>query len=336
MEVVPGDRVEEGMTYLDWNITRERENGLQRSNENVWSRFRDMEEKYFVQKFGKLIESTKDHKPDQTMARNFQNLLNNFKKNLFCFSKESSENKVAVVGAGKIFTGLVGKGNIKDLIRSVILLWIEKIKLECQIKGVQRVCEEWIAAENMGKGLIARKKLNMERSKENDIRYIEAKEEFIVPEVKECFEQLSQESEQNNINLSIGPLRTRCRNGSKKHVPENHRREKKTLISLISNLKYCCLLENNQVVSQLFVFYDKMSWEADSVRVRERILSGLEEWPFISLDSEGKGAWYQVGYYARAGWECICFCAFFPEDLMELLESNKTILTGKDVHTELG
>ena len=234
MEVVPGDRVEEGMTYLDWNITRERENGLQRSNENVWSRFRDMEEKYFVQKFGKLIESTKDHKPDQTMARNFQNLLNNFKKNLFCFSKESSENKVAVVGAGKIFTGLVGKGNIKDLIRSVILLWIEKIKLECQIKGVQRVCEEWIAAENMGKGLIARKKLNMERSKENDIRYIEAKEEFIVPEVKECFEQLSQESEQNNINLSIGPLRTRCRNGSKKHVPENHRREKKTLISLIS------------------------------------------------------------------------------------------------------
>ena len=58
MEVVPGDRVEEGMTYLDWNITRERENGLQRSNENVWSRFRDMEEKYFVQKFGKLIEST--------------------------------------------------------------------------------------------------------------------------------------------------------------------------------------------------------------------------------------------------------------------------------------
>lgn len=68
------------MTYLDWNISKERENSLKRSKENICSRFRDMEEKYFVQKFDKLIEGNKDLKSDQTMALNFLNLLNNFKK----------------------------------------------------------------------------------------------------------------------------------------------------------------------------------------------------------------------------------------------------------------
>ena len=55
MEVVSGDRVAEGMKYLQWDIENEREKGVKKKEENVWSRFKNMEEKYFAMKMSELV-----------------------------------------------------------------------------------------------------------------------------------------------------------------------------------------------------------------------------------------------------------------------------------------
>ena len=111
----------------------------------------------------------------------------------------------------------------------------------------------------------------------------------------------------------------------------NDKKNGSKLISLLSELKYTCLVENNQVAAKIMVYTDEHEWQKDQERVIMRMWEGVE-----SVDSEGKGAWFQIGYYGCGGWECVLFCAFLPEEVMAVLESSRTILIGVDIHAELG
>ena len=56
--VVPGSRISEGQQYLDWSIEKEREKGEKGFTQNVWSRFKSLEENFFLHKVKELVTVT--------------------------------------------------------------------------------------------------------------------------------------------------------------------------------------------------------------------------------------------------------------------------------------
>ena len=94
------------------------------------------------------------------------------------------------------------------------------------------------------------------------------------------------------------------------------------------------LLENDCIVCLLTLF-DKNSWELEKHEVMCRVWDSVVKWPFVSFDDEGHGLWFQVGFYGESGWQCYVFDKFFPREMMEVLESERTILTGKNIHHDL-
>ena len=342
MEVVSGDRVIEGMKYLQWDIESQREKGLKQEEENIWSRFKNMEEKFFAKKVSDLITTSRIHlEPDHKLVDKFLNVLNNFDRSPLIFCRNSIEDGkyIVVAGAGKIFTGLVGTGNLKTTVRAAILLWTKKFINICENESVSTVCKEWIEEEETGLGFACRDKLNQEREKSKestkDPIFIDADDLMIKPEVLGCFRSLSSVSSQMYMLIR---RRAGTRSGCGKNKKKNHDDTNNAvkLISLLSELKYTGLLENNQIAAQIMVYRWEHEWQKDSERVIEKIWEGVELWPFVSVDSEGKGAWFQIGFYGNAGWECVIFCAFFPVEVMAVLESSRTILIGVDINDELG
>lgn len=344
MEVVSGDRVAEGMKYLQWDIENEREKGVKKKEENVWSRFKNMEEKYFAMKMSELVTNNRIHPdPDHKLVDKFLNVLSNFDRSPLIFSRKSVEDGkyIVVAGAGKIFKGLAGVGSLKASVRAAILLWIKEFIYICEREGASSVCKEWIEEEETGKGCAGREMFIKEREKSRDATadpiFISVDDSVIKPEVLACFRTLSNVSGQMQIYMLIRRRAgTRVSCGKKKKKNHNDNKNGAKLISLLSEVKYTGLVENNQVAAKIMVYKDEHEWQKDQERVIRRMWEGVEIWPFVSVDSEGKGAWFQIGYYGSGGWECVLFCAFLPEEVMAVLESSRTILIGVDIHAELG
>ena len=107
------------------------------------------------------------------------------------------------------------------------------------------------------------------------------------------------------------------------------------LIKIVNEIRSTCLLEDNLVVSRLSV-YDETSWTEHRGVVMARLWDSLKVWPFISYDGEGNGIWAQLGFYSPVGWECLVFGpGFFPVEAMEILESSKSVVVGKNIHEDL-
>ena len=47
-QVVPGERIDEALDYLRWSVKDHRTKGLNGEEENVWSRYSKLEEKFFA------------------------------------------------------------------------------------------------------------------------------------------------------------------------------------------------------------------------------------------------------------------------------------------------
>lgn len=342
MEVVSGDRVAEGMKYLQWDIENEREKGVKKKEENVWSRFKNMEEKYFAMKMSELVTNNRIHPdPDHKLVDKFLNVFNNFDRSPLIFYRKSEEDGkyIVVAGAGKIFKGLAGVGSLKTSVRAAILLWIKEFIYICECEGASSVCKEWIEEEETGKGCAGREMFIKEQEKSREATadpiFISADDSVIKPEVLACFRTLSNVSGQIYM-LIRRRAGTRVSCGKIKKKNHNDNKNGAKLISLLSEVKYTGLVENNQVAAKIMVYKDEHEWQKDQESVIRRIWEGVEIWPFVSVDSEGKGAWFQLGYYGSAGWECLLFCAFLPEEVMAVLESSRTILIGLCIHAELG
>ena len=112
-------------------------------------------------------------------------------------------------------------------------------------------------------GFACRDKLNQEREKSKestkDPIFIDADDLMIKPEVLGCFRSLSSVSSQMYMLIR---RRAGTRSGCGKNKKKNHDDTNNAvkLISLLSELKYTGLLENNQIAAQIMVYrcFDKM------------------------------------------------------------------------------
>ena len=105
MEVLSGDRIREGMDYLEWSIEKEKETGLTNGKENVWSRYKIIEEEYFAKKLNEIVRNKSTH-PEQVLVDKIFNLLNNFQQNpLGKVSKKKNYWKIPIGGGEGVREG---------------------------------------------------------------------------------------------------------------------------------------------------------------------------------------------------------------------------------------
>ena len=339
---VPGCRISEGQQYLGWSIESERQLGLAGQKSNVWKRYKDMEESYFVHKVQVLIETSECEIVNQRRSNKLQNQLQGFGKSLLVISKEVMEGEekgkmAVVVGAGKMFAGQLGSKSHPEtvkLIRSSILLWIELFLKKCRNESVENVCSNWREAE--GDDKIARDLFEEHYVKRQDLLFVEIEESQIPAKAQDCFENIIGGSYVETSSLWLR-TRKRCHSGIQEERARNLNRKKdgEKLISILARLKYTTLLRNDMIVGRLSV-YNEEKWLESKETEMARAWESIDLWPFVSFDSEGHGIYYQVGLYGEAGWECMVFGpAFLPVEIMELLESERTIVTGKNIHKDL-
>ena len=343
--VVPGSRISEGQQYLDWSIEKEREKGEKGFTQNVWSRFKSLEENFFLHKVKELVTVTVT--VNQSAADKVQNLLNNHKKNLLVLSRQVEDTVSIVVGAGGIFAGQLGDpglvnnettvNGLKKLIRSTILIWTSKFIDTCKSDGFDHVCTKWRNVEGwQGSGRLAREVYLKEKAKIDDQLFVSIGLNIIPPEALECFYDLASGRELGPCSMWI-QMRKRCHSGIASATYRNSKRKERgeKLVSILAGLKYTCLLENHQIVSLLSVYNEK-TWQMKKEIVMGRVWQNIEVWPFVGFDTEGQGVWFQIGVYSPTGWECLVFGpAFFPKEMMELLESDRTVVTGRGIHGDL-
>ena len=329
-------RIAEGQQYLGWSIESEREKALSNKAQNVWSRYSEMMEEYFEHKLSTLLASINNDIINESLSSTLHNLLKDFKKSPLVLTREVMEGEdkgksVVVVGAGVLFLGQGGVASharTVKCIKSTTLLWLAKFVAKCKSEGVATVCTLWREAEKVG-GKCARDAYEENFASREDLMYINVEDSKVPTEALECFSTTS-----NGVELGQAKLwlrtRKRCHAGLQKERERQVKRKEagEKLICLLDNVKYTCLLENNLIAGLLSV-YNKKSWLDDKEKVMGRAWASVDVWPFLSFDDEGHGIYFQVGFFGAAGWECVVFGpAFFPKEMMELLESPRTIVTG--------
>ena len=73
-----------------------------------------------------------------------------------------------------------------------------------------------------------------------------------------------------------------------------------------------------------------------SLKIVKEINDRIQEWPFISIDSEGGGIWHQLSYNSPDGFKVLIFGpGFFPDEIKDIMENKYVWIIGKDVHTEI-
>ena len=71
-------------------------------------------------------------------------------------------------------------------------------------------------------------------------------------------------------------------------------------------------------------------------KIIKEINDGIQECPFISIDSDGGGIWHQLSYNSPDGFEVLIFGpGFFPDEIKDIMENKYVWIIGKDVHTEI-
>ena len=329
---VPQSRLREAMGYLRWNIEEERKLGLAGEKKNIWGRYREMKEKFFHYK---LLETLRSVTCINSKVENqILNLLLSFDRLPLILAKNivpgnDDEDLIIVVGAGEVFAHITGKkGKALELIRKCRSNWLNQILT--------------LARDGNGGDLVDVIKISQSeetarmimRTADTNILYLKVEESAVPPMAKQYFDTVVS---QGDYNMWIR-LRVRHHSGTvEPHRRVNEYRERvkgMKLVQMFENLRYTVLLENDCVVCLLTVF-DKYNWEPEKGEVMCRVWDSVKKWPFISFDDEGHGLWFQVGFYGETGWQCFVFDKFFPREMMEGLESRRTIVTGKNIHHDL-
>ena len=331
--VVSSSRITEAQKYLDWSVKRERDKGLKERSENVWSRCQMMEEKFLIHKLKELLERKEDL--DQTLSGKIQNILTNFKRTPLVFSRNvNGKETVVVVGTGGMYCTQRGGSELAStvkLIRRAVFEWITKFVAKCSDLGVEAVVNDWKksnAVEQSGREFYDEMLLR------NDDLFVEFKTESLPEQVHECFLDAVGEDAMGGPVFVWLRLKKKGRAGVQKEELWKKKRGQK-LIKILKEIRSTCLLEDNFIVSRLSVF-DEKSWPKNMEVVMARLWDSLRVWPFISYDGEGNGIWSQLGFYSPVGWECLVFGpGFFPVEAMEVLESPKSVVVGKNIHGDL-
>ena len=336
--VVSSSRIVEAQNYLDWSVQRERENGLKGTSENVWSRYQMMEEKFLVHQLKDLLGRMEDI--DQTLSGKVQNVLANFKRSLLVFSRNIISKKgretVVVVGTGGMYCTRHGGSELASIVklaRGAAFEWITKFVEKCSEMSVETVVKEW--KKNNGQEKSGRDFIEDMLLRTDDL-FVEFESGGIPEQAQQCFLDAAGEDAWGSPIFVWLRLKKKGRAGMQKEELWRQKREKgQKLMKIVKEIRSTCLLEDDLVVSRLSV-YDEISWPEDMEVVMAKLWNSLGVWPFISYDGEGNGIWAQIGFYSPVGWECLVFGpGFFPVEVMEVLESPKSIILGKNIHKDL-
>ena len=96
-----------------------------------------------------------------------------------------------------------------------------------------------------------------------------------------------------------------------------------------------CLMESG-LIAQSIKKGDEELWSIEKEKIVKEINDGIQEWPFISIDSEGGGIWHQLSYNSPDGFEVLIFGpGFFPDEIKDIMKNKYVWIIGKDVHTEI-
>ena len=341
--LVQFSRIAEAQQYLRWHIQTERDKGLSNKAQNVWSRYSDMEEEFFKHKLTSLLASSDGDIINKSLYSSLQNMLKDFKKSLLVLTREvmDGEDKgksMVVVGAGGMFQGQRGGNSHAETVKSIKFttdLWLEKFVAKCKREGVVSACTSLREAEKAGEKRL-RDVYEEFFASRVDLIFINVEDSKVPTEALECFSTISNGEELGKAKLWLR-TRKRCHAGLQNERERKVKRKEmgEKLICLLRSVKSTCLLENNYIAG-LLSLYNKKTWLDDKEKVMGRAWASIDVWPFISFDDEGHGMYFQVGFFGSAGWECVVFGpAFFPKEMMELLESPRTIVTGKNIHHDL-
>ena len=351
--LVQDSRIREGMNYLEWSIEEQRSKGLNEGKENVWSRHNTMMQKFFIYKVKDWLLKIGNDLIDMKMIDDLRNILNSNSKSLVIITRdvyvaEEGEQTCVVVGTGVTFSGKIFKKcDFKAMVKvvsEVIGEWIRSFVEQCtEDKNTEALIESWNKEEAEGSGKYCRELIVEEIGKRENFSdlCVKVKASQISELAGEVFANLVQgevEEEKTDENYTLWyRFRRRKHAGMEKEKARNHTRKEggEKLNTILNDLKYTCLLENNSILGLLGV-YNESTWEVHCDMVMNRAWDGVSFWPFVSFDSEGSGIWYQVGFYTHLGWNCSVFGPrFFPAEMMALLESKLTIVTGKTIHKDL-
>lgn len=344
-QVVPGERIDEALDYLGWSVKDHRTKGLNGEEENVWSRYSKLEEKFFAWQVDTYMQKIARVDVDQSVVNSILNLLKNAQKSPVILTrqiqtsgKDKKDNLAVIVGIGDIWVVNVGIGGFESggttkLIMETVMSWVSNFKNKNELMGSEAVCNGLKGSSELQE-FIAQKKLEDET-----VLFVNIPETLVPYSAKESVLEMAKSRQFGHWQcwLRTKNNRKRCHPGKYMEIQRvtNFRKKGGKLVSLLGEIKFTCLLKNDSICGLLSVF-DESTWLEQKDKVMDRAWSSVALWPFVSFDTEGCGIWFQVGFYGATGWECSVFGpCYFPVEMMEFLESELTIVTGKGIHEDL-
>ena len=346
---VPLSRIDEAMAYLEWDIEEERRAGEAGEKTNIFSRYKDLDKSFFRYKLNEAL--CQIIKMDDREETKVLNLLKNFEKSPLIFSLTVENEIIFVIGEGTLFESARGNSKEREKVRRKgVSKWINKLARIFKDDGIQNLVYSLGSISNCEKE--ARKIVNS-LDLESFTLFHPVDKDVVPPEAKDCFDRMLGEEEKvdwagaiesSNTRRCPGPSpavslwpRLRRRYGSGKDKPQKAKHFQasgKYLKQFLKDLSFTCLLQNNQCAARILK-YKEDQWEKDKDIIVATITESLTTWPFISFDNEGRGRWYQLGFYGESGWQVLLFDAFFPPEMMVVLEDDRSIVTGKNIHDDL-
>ena len=240
-----------------------------------------------------------------------------------------------VMGAGSIYVTSQGSIFI-EVVRKCRSLWLDKVRAHVACDGIDSVMKAWFS-QDLQNGLDWVRTAKEARANV-DIKGFEVDIDVKqLPKIAvECLENSKLEKQTSTLPLKLW-IRTRKRTKCDKDIEKlkkDQERERK-VIDLIFDVAPSCTLVTGWGVENLWIG-GEVEWETSGEEMMVRAWQGIEKWPFIGLDCEGSGIWYQVCWYGESGLEIAIFGpGFFPAEMMRLLESKNNWIVGKNVHDEI-
>ena len=143
---------------------------------------------------------------------------------------------------------------------------------------------------------------------------------------------------------SLKPWRIWSRFSHKKHplpackvkkIKSYQENDKKSIFSEVNKVAKSCLMESGLIAQSIKKGNEEL-WSIEKEKIVKEINDRIQEWTFISIDSEGGGIWHQLSYNSPDGFKVLIFGpGFFPDEIKDIIENKYVWIIGKDVHTEI-
>ena len=241
-----------------------------------------------------------------------------------------------VMGAGGIYVACHGL-KFSGVVRNCRSLWLDKFRASVVNEGIDSVMASWFQTDILEEMDWVR--LSMEARADESIKGFEigidlhklpktAIETLEKSEIKEQTEDIPWKLWIRTRKRTMGPI-------DEEKAKQDKEKGGRKLIDLLFEVKPSCTIGSGWGVENLWVV-GEIEWESGGDEMMARAWRGVEIWPFIGLDCEGSGIWYQVCWYGQDSLEVVIFGpSFFPLEMMNLLECKRNWILGKNVHDEL-